>query len=442
MDAHIRNRLGKYKHAEICFGDVRRAVYQYSSLRPNLQNFTHNDGREVELFALDGTLPVMIGGVIYNIPVCVWLQENHPFCPPLVFVKPTNTMAIKVSQFVDSNGKVYHPFLHEWSHPKSDLAAMLQILCSVFAQHPPVYAKTASTPPQPSHYNMPQQPGYPPHYGGYSPNPGAMPPYPVGGSPRMPMPQHMPMPGSSTGRPSGSRPPFTPYTPACGSNMGSSNTPYPVTMPNHASYPPSTQPSYHGPAASIPPVTQANLVTTENSTAVSSTLKDEEIKLSLRSAVEDKIKRSTRALFQQAQIELDELNRTQDELKRGSEKLQDILQKLEREQGDVDNDIKLLTQKNEEISEVVNKLESNSENLEIDEAVVTTAPLYNQILNLFAEENAVEDTIYYLSESLRKEAIDLEVFLKHVRTLSRKQFMLRALLYKARKTAGLTEVVG
>lgn len=440
MDAHIRNRLGKYKHADLCHNDVRRALHQYSCLIPNLQNFTHNDGREVELLALDGTLPVMIRGVTYNIPVCVWLQENHPYVPPLVFVKPTSTMAIKASQYVDTSGKVYHPFLHEWSHPKSDLAALLQILCGVFAQQSPVYAKNTPTPLQPTHYNMPQQPHYPPQYGGYSPNPGAMPPYPVGGSPRMPVPQHMPMPGSSPGRPSGSRPPFPPYPPAGGSNMGPSNPPYPVT--NHARYPPSTQPSYHGPAASIPPVTQANLVTTENSTAMSSTLKDEEIKLSLRSALEDKIRRSTRALFQQAQIELDELNRTQDELKRGSEKLRDILQKLEREQADVDNDIKLLTQKNEEISEVVNKLESNSENLEIDEAVVTTAPLYNQILNLFAEENAVEDTIYYLSESLRKEAIDLEVFLKHVRTLSRKQFMLRALLYKARKTAGLTEVVG
>ena len=37
---------------------------------------------------------------------------------------------------------------------------------------------------------------------------------------------------------------------------------------------------------------------------------------------------------------------------------------------------------------------------------------FARILNLFAEENAVEDTIYYLSESLRKEAIDLELFLK------------------------------
>lgn len=440
MDLHLKSKLGKYKHANLCLSDVMRALHQYPTLLADLQNFTHNDGREARLLALDGTLPVLIRGVTYNIPVCVWLQENHPYVPPLVYVKPTNTMAIKPSQFVDSNGKVYHPFLHEWTYPKSDLAALLQILCSIFAQQSPVYAKSAPTPPQPSSYNMPQQPSYLPQYGGYSPNPGAMPPYPVGASTGMPMPQPGPVPGSSPGRPSGGRPPYPPYPPGGGSNMGPSNPPYPV--PNHASYPPSTQPSYSGPAASIPHVTQANLDTTNGTTAVSSTLKDEEIKLSLRSAVEDKIRRSSKALFQQAQIELDELNRTQNELKRGSEKLQDILQKLEREQADVDNDIKLLTQKNEEISEVVSKLESNSENLEIDEAVVTTAPLYNQILNLFAEENAVEDTIYYLSESLRKEAIDLEVFLKHVRTLSRKQFMLRALLYKARKTAGLTEVAG
>jgi len=51
-------------------------------------------------------------------------------------------------------------------------------------------------------------------------------------------------------------------------------------------------------------------------------------------------------------------------------------------QADVDNDIALLTQKNEEISEVVSKLEANSDNLDIDEAVVTTAPLYNQYVCL------------------------------------------------------------
>ena len=57
-----------------------------------------------------------VTGLTYNIPVCVWLQENHPYVPPLVFVRPTSTMAIKASHHVDTNGKVYHPFLHEWNY--------------------------------------------------------------------------------------------------------------------------------------------------------------------------------------------------------------------------------------------------------------------------------------------------------------------------------------
>ena len=35
-----------------------------------------------------------------------------------------------------------------------------------------------------------------------------------------------------------------------------------------------------------------------------------------------------------------------------------------------------------------------------------------RILQLYAEENAIEDTIYYLGEALRKDVIELEVFLK------------------------------
>ena len=51
-----------------------------------------------------------------NIPVQLWLQELHPYVPPLVYVTPTSTMAIKPSPHVDTYGKVYHPYLHEWKH--------------------------------------------------------------------------------------------------------------------------------------------------------------------------------------------------------------------------------------------------------------------------------------------------------------------------------------
>lgn len=59
---------------------------------------------------------LFFSGVSYNIPVQLWLQERHPYAPPLVFVTPTSTMAIKSSLHVDTNGKVYHSYLNEWKH--------------------------------------------------------------------------------------------------------------------------------------------------------------------------------------------------------------------------------------------------------------------------------------------------------------------------------------
>lgn len=87
------------------------------------------------------------------------------------------------------------------------------------------------------------------------------------------------------------------------------------------------------------------------------------------------------------------------------------------------------------------------------------APHLCRLLNAFAEENAIQDAIYYLSEALQKGVIDLDHFLKvsfcttsplpthnqqlslsrvqNVRDLSRKQFMLKALMQKCREKAGL-----
>ena len=81
-------------------------------------------------------------------------------------------------------------------------------------------------------------------------------------------------------------------------------------------------------------------------------------------------------------------------------------------QAEVDKNIELLKKKDEELSSALEKMENQSENNDIDEVIIPTAPLYKQILNLYAEENAIEDTIFYLGEALRRGVIDLDVFLK------------------------------
>ncbi|KAL0188652.1 hypothetical protein M9458_015751, partial [Cirrhinus mrigala] len=66
---------------------------------------------------------------------------------------------------------------------------------------------------------------------------------------------------------------------------------------------------------------------------------------------------------------------------------------------DVDKNIELLKQKDKELSAALEKMENQSEKNDIDDVIVPTAPLYKQILTLYAEENAIEDTIFYLGEA-------------------------------------------
>lgn len=249
------------------------------------------------------------------------------------------------------------------------------------------------------------------------------------------------------------------------------------------------------------------------------TIGEDTIRASLISAVSDKLRWRMKEEMDRAQAELDALKRTEEDLKKGHQKLEEMVSRLDQEvvrqplpfsffhclppprrqpfflllnrfsqQSEVDRNIELLKKKDEELSEALEKMENQTENNDIDDIIVPTAPLYKQILNLYAEENAIEDTIFYLGEALRRGVIDLEVFLKvtwnfasptlseelpqrgghtkqtpksqtfnqtpahpnrsltvclslqHVRLLSRKQFQLRALMQKARKTAGLSDL--
>ena len=55
-------------------------------------------------------------GVIYNIPVRVWLPELFPMVTPIVFVVPTDTMRIAPSPEVNADGLVTVTYLENWNY--------------------------------------------------------------------------------------------------------------------------------------------------------------------------------------------------------------------------------------------------------------------------------------------------------------------------------------
>lgn len=401
-ETQITKYLSKYKYVAATKKDVVDVVTSFRSLTYDLQRFVFNDGSSKELFTIQGTIPVVYKNNTYYIPICIWLMDTHPQNAPMCFVKPTPTMQIKVSMYVDHNGKVYLPYLHDWQPHSSDLLSLIQVMIVTFGDHPPVYSKPKEQIAAPYPTNS------------YMPQPGA----PGGSNSFLPYP--------TAGGAGGSN--FPPYP--TGSNVG----PYPSTPAGPAggsgypAYPNFVQPT----AGGYPPAAGYN----PSNPSSTGTITEEHIKASIISAIDDKLRRRVQEKVNQYQAEIETLNRTKQELLEGSAKIDAIIERLEREHIDMQKNISILKDKEQELEKALEDLES-AEAINPDEAVTTTAPLYRQLLNAYADEAATEDAIYYLGEGLRGGVIDLETFLKHVRQLSRKQFILRATMQKCRQKAGL-----
>lgn len=384
LEQHLR---AGYSYPDATKRDYLKAIEHFKNLNPRWEKFAFSDGRFKDLLSLEGTIPINYKGSSYNIPVCIWLAETHPHSPPMCFVKPTQDMQIKTSMYVDFNGKIYLPYLHDWNPANSDLVGLIQVMVCAFGEYPPVFSKRRSDAPPPL-------PPYPTQMNPYMPMPG------VGNPVATPYPP-MPAAGVQVN-------PITPYPSPMYPPMGGIKyPPYPTAQPSPASQPGNT-----------------------------GTIGEEHIKASLLSAVQDKLKMKLNEEYAQCKAEFDILKQTSGELNSGKAKINDLIDKLNKEKGDLERNISILKDREAELQKAITELEEQGD-IDVDEAVTTTAPLYKQILNAYAEEAATEDTIYYMGEGLRRGVIDLDVFLKQVRSLSHKQFMLRALIQKCRQKAGL-----
>ncbi|QQP51366.1 Tumor susceptibility gene 101 protein, partial [Caligus rogercresseyi] len=238
------------------------------------------------------------------------------------------------SRNVDSNGKIYLPYLHEWTQNKSDLLSLIQICIITFSEVSPLYT----------------------------------------------------LKGDTTSE--------LPSTPT---------------------------PSY---------MTKAN---SDNS---SSTVTAQQLRNSLLSAVQDKLNVALREEFEIKGCELQSLRKMRDELEAGKSSIEGGIQESQRNTELLEKSAENLKGKLAEMEELNAKLEG-SKDMDLDEALSGTAPLYNQLFLTFAKEASIDDAIYYLGEGLRRGVIDCDAFLKNVRKLSRQQFELRFLMIKCREKAGL-----
>ncbi|KAL0071438.1 Suppressor protein stp22 of temperature-sensitive alpha-factor receptor and arginine permease [Marasmius tenuissimus] len=282
---------------------------------------------------------------------------------------------------------------------QSTLEELVELLQERFGRDPPVYAKSASRPP-PVVSTPPPRP--PPPVVVSSPPP---PPPPPGVSPPPPPP---PPPITSPPPPP---PPLATYA-----------TPPP---PHSAPPPPFIPPPNILESDDIPPSLPA---------APTPPRPPNPVLLSLHTSLHSKLSDHLSSLHSQLSQDADRLRLIQSQLLSGPPAISDEESRLHAVKSVCQTVSGRLRPCVDQAERNIVMVKSRGEP-EVDEVVCSTGIVYNQLVDLIAEDNAIEDTIYHLHRALcsgnhNNGRMDLDRFLRATRVLAEEQFMKRALIEK------------
>ncbi|KAF3436229.1 hypothetical protein FNV43_RR23321 [Rhamnella rubrinervis] len=110
-------------------------LQDHPTLTPSFDTFTHNDGTVMNLLYAAGELGVSNGGP--PIPITIWLHENYPFVPPIVFVDSSNSPIHSHHPFTDPYGATTTPYMQTWQHPRCNLSKLVHNLIKLFSHDHP-----------------------------------------------------------------------------------------------------------------------------------------------------------------------------------------------------------------------------------------------------------------------------------------------------------------
>ncbi|XP_057612563.1 ubiquitin-conjugating enzyme E2 variant 3 isoform X2 [Chionomys nivalis] len=140
----VRRLLGKYKFRDLTVEELKNVNMFFPHFRYSMDTYVFKDTSQKDLLNFTGTIPVMYQGNTYNIPIRFWILDSHPFAPPICFLKPTANMEISVGKHVDAKGRIYLPYLQNWSHPKSVIVGLIKEMIAKFQEELPLYSVPSS----------------------------------------------------------------------------------------------------------------------------------------------------------------------------------------------------------------------------------------------------------------------------------------------------------
>ncbi|KAF9060951.1 Vps23 core domain-containing protein [Rhodocollybia butyracea] len=441
----LRDNCFKYEEKEKVYNQVNETLQTFGLyggspgwLKVKSDVYTYDDGRTHLLLCLHGLLPINYRNSTYHLPIDIWVPFNYPRSAPIVYVVPAQGMMIKNSKFVELSGRCdianYEGTKGSWldrgekkTTARPGLVGLIDALGTWFGNDPPVYSKAApnpsDSPARPHSPARPPPPAFSNHVG---------PPPPVYSAPPPAPPRPSSIPAWTP------RPPPLPQQVAGPSQVPIVHPPPPPPQPTSwtpSPPPPRIQSAPPPPMPPIPPIPAPNLLDSDEAAssnlgpAPAPPLPPNPVLLSLHSSVHAKLTSAIQSLHSSLHHSSEHFRKIQQDLLRGEPAIQDEMARLEAVKAVSLNVASRYKQTIDAAERNVQILRDKGD-ASVDELICGPTIVHNQLINLVAEDNAIEDTIYHLHRALNSGSIDLDRFLKTTRVLAEEQFMKRALIEK------------
>ncbi|ESQ52560.1 hypothetical protein EUTSA_v10016907mg [Eutrema salsugineum] len=117
---------------------IRKHLISFLQDFPNFElstdTFNHNNGTTVQLFRLEGSLRTRST----TVQLTIWVHENYPLTPPMVFVSSNSMAPIRTNHpFVNSSGLTNSNYIETWEYPRCNLLDFIRNLRRVLANDNP-----------------------------------------------------------------------------------------------------------------------------------------------------------------------------------------------------------------------------------------------------------------------------------------------------------------
>ena len=331
-----------------------------------------SNGDTHTVLVLQGTVAIHFRGQTYQLLMDIYLVPAYPRQPPVCYVRLAPNMYLKENhKHVGKDGKVYLPYLHEWNSSTHNLVEMTVAISSVFSNDPPVFSRP-----------------------------------------------------SAAATPSVSPPPPSALT------MGSTVIQNPSTTSDWRSAQQREQALAMEAEEANAALAAARLAEKNEAMA----RYEQAQTTQMRQAVNAKLQtycREQRSVVQRLLQEDAADHRAlaaTNAVRKQKDQYEDMVESLRQR-------IPLVDQRIEEIQEWLRELPDASSTatlpaVTIDEICAPESPRDAKMIQLAAENATISDAMYFLDQALYDSKLSIEVHLKHIRSLAKQQFLVRAHLLK------------